>query len=126
MGLRVAARGSRPGRCKGPRRCRGPEKHRTRKRHCWRPSWKLAGRGLGIVEDYICNSLVKEQWDEEQTRRMEEMYRREMQEVLGPEQQAYGAEVDASGSLQPLPDPQLSVTSPIGQKPSDVEAVPMT
>ncbi|CAB1117832.1 unnamed protein product [Ectocarpus sp. CCAP 1310/34] len=82
--------------------------------------------GTGIVEDYICNSLVKEQWDEEQTRRMEEMYRREMQEVLGPEQQAFGAEVDASGSSQPLPDPQLSMTSPIGQKPSDVEAVPMT
>ncbi|CAB1106725.1 unnamed protein product [Ectocarpus sp. CCAP 1310/34] len=38
--------------------------------------------GTGIVEDYICNSLVKEQWDEEQTRRKEEeMYRREMQEV---------------------------------------------
>ncbi|CAB1105948.1 unnamed protein product [Ectocarpus sp. CCAP 1310/34] len=82
--------------------------------------------GTGIVEDYICNSLVKKQWDEEQTRRMEEMYRREMQEVLGPEQQAFGAEVDASGSSQPLPDPQLSITSPIGQKPSDVEAVPMT
>ncbi|CAB1107644.1 unnamed protein product [Ectocarpus sp. CCAP 1310/34] len=82
--------------------------------------------GTGIVEDYICNSLVKEQWDEEQTRRMEEMYRREMQEVLGPEQQAVGAAVDASGSSQPLPDPQLSMTSPIGQKPSDVEAVPMT
>ncbi|CAB1100124.1 unnamed protein product [Ectocarpus sp. CCAP 1310/34] len=82
--------------------------------------------GTGIVEDYICNSLVKEQWDEEQTRRMEEMYRREMQEVSGPEQQAFGAEVDASGSSQPLPDPQLSMTSPIGQKPSDVEAVPMT
>ncbi|CAB1106844.1 unnamed protein product [Ectocarpus sp. CCAP 1310/34] len=42
------------------------------------------------------------------------------------EQQAFGAEVDASGSSQPLPDPQLSLTSPIGQKPSDVEAVPMT
>ncbi|CAB1099819.1 unnamed protein product [Ectocarpus sp. CCAP 1310/34] len=42
--------------------------------------------GTGIVEDYICYSLGKEQWDEEQTRRMEEMYRREMQEVLGPEQ----------------------------------------
>ncbi|CAB1104735.1 unnamed protein product [Ectocarpus sp. CCAP 1310/34] len=82
--------------------------------------------GTGIVEDYICNSLVKEQWDEEQTLRMEEMYRREMQEVLGPEQQAFGAEVDASGSSQPLPDPQLRMTSPIGQKPSDVEAVPMT
>ncbi|CAB1117896.1 unnamed protein product [Ectocarpus sp. CCAP 1310/34] len=81
--------------------------------------------GTGIVEDYICNSLVKEQWDEEQTHRME-MHRREMQEVLGPEQQAFGAEVDASGSSQPLPDPQLSMTSPIGQKPSDVEAVPMT
>ncbi|CAB1111877.1 unnamed protein product [Ectocarpus sp. CCAP 1310/34] len=80
----------------------------------------------GIVEDYICNSLVKEQWDEEQTRRMEEMYRREMQEVLGPEQQAFGAEVDASGSSQPLPDPQLSMTWPIGRKPGDVEAVPMT
>ncbi|CAB1118432.1 unnamed protein product [Ectocarpus sp. CCAP 1310/34] len=52
--------------------------------------------------------------------------RREMQEVLGPEQQAFGAEVDASGSSQPLPDPQLSMTSPIGQEPSDVEAVPMT
>ncbi|CAB1099569.1 unnamed protein product [Ectocarpus sp. CCAP 1310/34] len=49
-----------------------------------------------------------------------------MQEVLGPEQQAFGAEVDASGSSQPLPDPQLSITSPIGQKSSDVEAVPMT
>ncbi|CAB1107169.1 unnamed protein product [Ectocarpus sp. CCAP 1310/34] len=82
--------------------------------------------GTGIVKDYSYNSLVKEQWDEEQTRRMEEMYRREMQEVLGPEQQAFGAEVDASGSSQPLPDPQLSITSPIGQKPSDVEAVPMT
>ncbi|CAB1103274.1 unnamed protein product [Ectocarpus sp. CCAP 1310/34] len=82
--------------------------------------------GTGIVEDYTCNSLVKGQWDEEQTRRMEEMYRREMQEVLGPEQQAFGAEVDASGSSQPLPDPQLNMTSPIGQKPSDVEAVPMT
>ncbi|CAB1111664.1 unnamed protein product [Ectocarpus sp. CCAP 1310/34] len=82
--------------------------------------------GTGIVEDYICNSLVKEQWDEEQTRHMEEMYRREMQEVLGPEQQAFGAEVDASGSSQPLPDPQLSMTSPIGQKPSNVKAVPMT
>ncbi|CAB1101846.1 unnamed protein product [Ectocarpus sp. CCAP 1310/34] len=82
--------------------------------------------GTGIVEDYICNSLVKEQWDEEQTRRMEEMYRREMQEVLGPKQQTFGAEVDASGSSQPLPDPQLSMTSPIRQKPSDVEAVPMT
>ncbi|CAB1106671.1 unnamed protein product [Ectocarpus sp. CCAP 1310/34] len=82
--------------------------------------------GTGIVEDYICNSLVKEQWQEEQTRGMEEMYRREMQEVLGPEQQAFRAEVDASESSQPLPDPQLSMTSPIGQKPSDVEAVPMT
>ncbi|CAB1115264.1 unnamed protein product [Ectocarpus sp. CCAP 1310/34] len=67
----------------------------------------LATGGTGIVEDYICNSLVKEQWDEEHTRRMEEMYRRETQEVLGPEQQAFGAEVDASGSPQPLPDPQL-------------------
>ncbi|CAB1118226.1 unnamed protein product [Ectocarpus sp. CCAP 1310/34] len=86
----------------------------------------LETSGTGIVEDYICNSLVKEQWDEEQTRRMEEMYRREMQEVLGPKQQAFGAEVDASGSSQPLPDPQRSMTSPIGQKPSDVEAVPMT
>ncbi|CAB1113734.1 unnamed protein product [Ectocarpus sp. CCAP 1310/34] len=38
---------------------------------------------------------------------MEEMYRREMQEVLGQEQQAFGVEVDASGSSQPLPDPQL-------------------
>ncbi|CAB1096840.1 unnamed protein product [Ectocarpus sp. CCAP 1310/34] len=55
-----------------------------------------------------------------------EELKREMQEVLGPEQQAFGAEVDASGSSQPLPDPQLSMTSPIGQKPSDVEAVPMT
>ncbi|CAB1112186.1 unnamed protein product [Ectocarpus sp. CCAP 1310/34] len=82
--------------------------------------------GTGIFEDYICNSLVKEQWDEEQTRHMEKMYRREIQEVLGPEQQAFGAEVDASGSSQPLPDPQLGMTSPIGQKPSDVEAVPMT
>ncbi|CAB1102444.1 unnamed protein product [Ectocarpus sp. CCAP 1310/34] len=82
--------------------------------------------GTGIVEYFICNSLVKEQWDEKQPRRMEEMYRREMQEVLGPERQAFGAEVDASGSSQPLPDPQLSITSPIGQRPSDVEAVPMT
>ncbi|CAB1117502.1 unnamed protein product [Ectocarpus sp. CCAP 1310/34] len=57
---------------------------------------------------------------------MEEMYRREMQEVLGPEQQSFGAEVDASGSSQPLPDLRLSMTSSIGQKPSDVEAVPMT
>ncbi|CAB1106081.1 unnamed protein product [Ectocarpus sp. CCAP 1310/34] len=80
--------------------------------------------GTGIVEDYICNSLMEEQWDEEQTRRME-MYRREMQEVLGPERQAFGADVDASGSAQPLPDPQLSTTSPVGQKPSDVEVVPM-
>ncbi|CAB1120782.1 unnamed protein product [Ectocarpus sp. CCAP 1310/34] len=63
--------------------------------------------GTGIVEDYICNSLVKEQWDEEQTRRMEEMYRHEMQEVLGPEQEVFGAEVDASGPSQSLPDPQL-------------------
>ncbi|CAB1097735.1 unnamed protein product [Ectocarpus sp. CCAP 1310/34] len=62
----------------------------------------------GIVEDYICNSLVKEQWDEEQTRHMEEMYRREVQEVLGPEKQAFGAEVDSSGFSQPLPDPQLT------------------
>ncbi|CAB1107606.1 unnamed protein product [Ectocarpus sp. CCAP 1310/34] len=52
--------------------------------------------------------------------------KRKVQEVLDPEQQAFGAEVDASGSSQPLPDPQLSMTSPIGQKPSDVEAVPMT
>ncbi|CAB1099174.1 unnamed protein product [Ectocarpus sp. CCAP 1310/34] len=29
---------------------------------------------------------------------------------LGPEQQAFGAEVDASGSSQPLPDPQLRPT----------------
>ncbi|CAB1107750.1 unnamed protein product [Ectocarpus sp. CCAP 1310/34] len=80
--------------------------------------------GTGIVEDYICNSLVKEQWDEEQTRRMEGMYRREMQEVLGPKQHALGAEVDASGSSQPLPDPQL-LDDPTG-KSNDLEAAPMT
>eukprot|EP00903_Cladosiphon_okamuranus_P015165 g14022.t2 len=47
--------------------------------------------GVEIVEEYICNSLVKEQWEEEQTRRMEEMCRRELQKVLGTEQQAFGA-----------------------------------
>ncbi|CAB1116127.1 unnamed protein product [Ectocarpus sp. CCAP 1310/34] len=60
--------------------------------------------GTRIVEDYICNSLVKEQWDEEQTRRMEEMYRREMQEVLGPEQQAFGAELRSKRDDEPAVD----------------------
>eukprot|EP00903_Cladosiphon_okamuranus_P006875 g6696.t1 len=89
--------------------------------------------GTEIVANYVSDSLVAEQWEEEQMRRkeeqtrgVEEIYRREMQEVFGREQQAFGAEVDASGSSQTLPDPQLSMTSPIGQKPSDVEAVPMT
>eukprot|EP00903_Cladosiphon_okamuranus_P014962 g13849.t1 len=89
--------------------------------------------GAGIVEEYICDSLVQEQWEEEQerraeeqTRRMVEMCRRDLQTVLDHEEQAFKTEVDASGSSQPQPDPQLSIPSPIGQKPCDVEALPMT
>ncbi|CAB1102398.1 unnamed protein product [Ectocarpus sp. CCAP 1310/34] len=82
--------------------------------------------GTGIVEGYICNSRCEGAVGRGADTPYGDMYRREMQEVLGPEQQAFGADVDASGSSQPLPDPQLSMTSPIGQKPSDVEAVPMT
>ncbi|CAB1106093.1 unnamed protein product [Ectocarpus sp. CCAP 1310/34] len=86
--------------------------------------------GAEIVAAYVRESLVKEYCEEEVERRasMEELYRREMQKVLQSndlEQQAFGAEVD-DGSTQRLPDPQLSIPSPIGQKPDDVEAVPMT
>ena len=53
----------------------------------------------------------------------------EIEKVLqpnNPEQQAFGAVVDDNGSSQQQLDPKLSMTSPIGQKPSDVEALPIT
>ncbi|CAB1110635.1 unnamed protein product [Ectocarpus sp. CCAP 1310/34] len=42
------------------------------------------------------------------------------------QEEAFGAEAGDDGSSQPLHDPQLSIPSPFGQKPSDVECVPLT
>ena len=39
---------------------------------------------------------------------------------------AFSADVEDDGSTQRLPDPELSVPSPIGQTPSDAEALPLT
>eukprot|EP00903_Cladosiphon_okamuranus_P009444 g9004.t1 len=79
-----------------------------------------------IIVDYVSNSLVRERYDEEQ---VNIEYRREMHELLyGTEMQeeAFGAEAGDNGSSQPLHDPQLSIPSPYGKKPSDVECVPVT
>ncbi|CAB1106624.1 unnamed protein product [Ectocarpus sp. CCAP 1310/34] len=79
-----------------------------------------------IIVDYVSNSLVPERYDEEQ---VNIEYRREMHELpYGTElqEEAFGAEAGDNGSSQPLHDPQLSIPSPFGQKPSDVECVPLT
>ncbi|CAB1115659.1 unnamed protein product [Ectocarpus sp. CCAP 1310/34] len=79
-----------------------------------------------IIVDYVSNSLVRERYDEEQ---VNIEYRREMHELpYGTElqEEAFGAEAGDDGSSQPLHDPQLSIPSPFGQKPSDVECVPLT
>ncbi|CAB1108063.1 unnamed protein product [Ectocarpus sp. CCAP 1310/34] len=79
-----------------------------------------------IIVDYVSNSLVRERYDEEQ---VNIEYRREMHELpYGTElqEEAFGAEAVDDGSSQPLHVPQLSVPSPFGQKPSDVECVPLT
>ena len=41
-------------------------------------------------------------------------------------EEAFGAEVEDDGSTQRLPDRELSIPSPVRQKPSDGEAVPTT
>ncbi|CAB1110877.1 unnamed protein product [Ectocarpus sp. CCAP 1310/34] len=79
-----------------------------------------------IIVDYVSNSLVRERYDEEQ---VNVEYRREMHELpYGTElqEEAFGAEAGDDGSSQTLHDPQLSIPSPFGQKPSDVEWVPLT
>ncbi|CAB1106269.1 unnamed protein product [Ectocarpus sp. CCAP 1310/34] len=71
-----------------------------------------------IIVDYVSNSLVRERYDEEQ---VNIEYRREMHELpYGTElqEEAFGAEAGDDGSSQPLHDPQQSIPSPFGQKPS--------
>eukprot|EP00752_Nemacystus_decipiens_P005570 g5039.t1 len=71
-------------------------------------------KGPDIVSDYLFDSLVKDSYEEEQTRRasMEELFKNEIEKVLqpnNPEQQAFGAEVDDNGSSQQQSDPKLSM-----------------
>eukprot|EP00903_Cladosiphon_okamuranus_P011970 g11242.t1 len=85
--------------------------------------------GQEIVTNYLCDSLVKDNYEEEQTRRasMDELEKvRQVPQPNNLEQQAFGAVVDDNGSSQQQLDPKLSMTSPIGQKPSDVEDLPFT
>lgn len=83
-------------------------------------------KGSEIAAENTNDSLVEDRRQKEQARRahMEELYglaaaelSRELDEV------AFGAEIDDDGCTQ---RPELSIPSPIGQKPSDVGAVPMT
>lgn len=77
-------------------------------------------RGQEIVTDYVRDSLVEDRLKEEQARHAE----------VGDEirDKAFHAREKAAreGSTQPLQTPELSTTLPIGQKPSDVEALPET
>eukprot|EP00752_Nemacystus_decipiens_P011252 g10000.t1 len=102
-------------------------------------------RGNEVVENYVSESLVQDRWREEQDAKseMDRKYRAamaaataaamcELEAMCEPEDRsgvlevAFGAEAGDDGSSQPLHDPQLSIPTPIGQKPSDVEAVPLT
>eukprot|EP00903_Cladosiphon_okamuranus_P016898 g15578.t1 len=78
-------------------------------------------KGQEVVANYLCDSLVKDSYEEEQARRarMNEPYRHEIEGMLqpnNPEQQAFGAVVGDNGSPQQQIDP----------KPSDVEDLPFT
>ena len=80
--------------------------------------------GPEIVADYVLNSLVEDQRREEMESREEllKLYGAELEQM----EVAFSADVVDDGSSQRLHDPELSTPSPIGQKPSDVEAVPLT
>eukprot|EP00903_Cladosiphon_okamuranus_P011005 g10394.t1 len=85
--------------------------------------------GQEIVTNYLCDSLVKDSHKEEQARRASMDELEKVLQVLqpnNPEQRAFGAVVDDNGSSQQQLDPKLRMTSPIGQKPSDVEDLPFT
>ncbi|CAB1098675.1 unnamed protein product [Ectocarpus sp. CCAP 1310/34] len=68
--------------------------------------------GPEIVAEYIRESLLEERMQDEQAHRELEL--------------AFIANEKDDGSPQPLLDPEPSSPSPIGQKPNDVEAAPLT
>lgn len=89
-------------------------------------------RGSEIVAEYIRESLVEEHLQEEQAYRADvadRMHEIEEEEYEREVKQAFRAIVEdqlREESTQRLLNPELSIPSPIGQKPSEVEALPTT
>eukprot|EP00903_Cladosiphon_okamuranus_P011096 g10472.t1 len=93
-------------------------------------------KGEATVEAYIAESLLNERLEEEQEALEEARMFQEALNNLPMLQANYDAAMaalladesagEAARSTQGPPEPELSTTSPIGHKPSEVEALPLT